>query len=157
MIKVDPFTLFDRNWALLTSGRPDHFNTMTISWGELGTLWHMPVVTVFVRPARYTYEFMEEGEYFTVSFFDEDHKADLAFLGSHSGRDGDKLARTGLTPQTVGQTVGFEEASMTLVCQKIYWQDLDPAHFPEGVAGRFYPDKDWHRMYIGQVLEVVAG
>ena len=81
MIRVDPFTLFDKHWALLTAGTADHFNTMTISWGMLGTLWNKPAATVYVRESRYTLPFMEDSDWFTISFFDESFKKDLGILG----------------------------------------------------------------------------
>ena len=107
------FDLFDKGWALVTAGDMDSFNTMTISWGGLGTLWNRPVATVYVKPIRYTHNFMESNEYFTVSFFDTDYRADLATLGTLSGKDGDKVAKTQLTPVTVGESVSFKEAKLT--------------------------------------------
>ena len=91
--KTDIFGTYDKEWALLTAGSMDNFNTMTISWGGMGTLWGKPVVTVYVKPIRYTYEFLEKNDYFTLSFFPEEYRADLLTLGTKSGRDGDKTAR----------------------------------------------------------------
>ena len=116
--QTDAFRVFDKQWALVTAGSLDDYNTMTISWGGLGTLWSRPVATVYVKPIRYTYQFLEKNEYFTVSFFPEEYKKDLGILGSKSGRDGDKVALTGLTPKAVEHGVGFEQASATLICKK---------------------------------------
>ena len=125
LFQVDAFHIFDKQWALVTAGTLNHYNTMTISWGGLGTLWSRPVATVYVKPIRYTYQFLEKNEYFTVSFFPEAYKKDLGILGSKSGRDGDKISLTSLTPQPVEHGVTFSQASATLICKKIYWQDLD--------------------------------
>ena len=116
-LKLNVFDQFDKKWALLTAGTPDSFNTMTISWGGFGTLWSKPVTTVYVKPVRYTYEFMEKNEFFTVSFFPEQYRKDLALLGSKSGRDGDKLALTSLTPVELEQGTGFREAELTVICR----------------------------------------
>ncbi|WP_298070653.1 flavin reductase [uncultured Faecalibaculum sp.] len=159
MIRVDPFTLFDRNWALLTAGTADDFNTMTISWGMLGTLWGKPAATVYVRESRYTLAFLEKYDWFSISFFDEEWKKDLGILGTVSGRDENKIAMTKLTPVPVGedhQVMGFAQAKMTLICRKMYQQGMDPGCIPPDVRQRFYADFDFHRMFVGEVTEVEA-
>ncbi|MBQ7508626.1 MAG: flavin reductase, partial [Spirochaetales bacterium] len=107
---TEVFSLFDRKWALVTAGSIDGFNTMTIGWGGLGTLWSRPVATVYVRTSRYTHKFMDENEYFTVSFYPEDKKKILGVLGTKSGRDMDKIHDSGLTPVKAGESVSFAEA-----------------------------------------------
>lgn len=156
-LEADVFQKFNRQWALVTAGTAEHYNTMTISWGGLGTLWGRPVATVYVRPDRYTYEFMEQSDYFTVSFFPQACRPALTLLGTRSGRDGDKVAQAGLTPLALEQGVTFREAEATLLCRKLYWQDLDPARVPAEVLRQFYADEPLHRMYIGEVVEVIGG
>lgn len=156
-LEADVFQKFDRQWALVTAGTVERFNTMTIGWGGLGTLWSRPVATVYVRPNRYTYEFMEQSDYFTVSFFPPTCRPALSLLGTRSGRDGDKVAQAGLTPLALEQGVTFREAETTLLCRKLYWQDLDPARVPAEVLRQFYADEPLHRMYIGEVVEVIGG
>lgn len=151
----DIFRLFGRQWALVTAGTAEHFNTMTIGWGGLGTLWSRPVATVYVRPNRYTYEFMERSDYFTVSFFPEEQRGALQLLGTVSGRDGDKVAQAGLTPLPLEQGVTFREAETTLLCRKLYWQDMDPQCIPEEIRQQFYAGEPLHRMYVGQVVEIL--
>lgn len=156
--KVDAYDAFHRGWALLTAGVPGDFNTMTVSWGGLGCLWNQSVATVYVRPSRYTYDFMERYDQFTVSFYPEEYKKALGLLGRESGRDGDKVAAAGLTPVAAGEGVSFAEAKVTLVCKKLYWQDMDRSHLPEAVQKAFYPEGETvHRLYIGQVLDVLEG
>ncbi len=149
--------LFNGRWALVTAGDKASFNTMTVSWGGLGTLWNRKVATVYIRPDRYTYRFMNENERFTVSFFPPEYRKDLMLLGTLSGRDGDKLAKTGLTAKELpGGVMGFEQAEATLVCRKIFWQDLDREHIPQEIAAQFYSDAPVHRMFIGEVEQVLT-
>lgn len=156
-LNANIFEQFDKKWALLTAGTEGSFNTMTISWGGLGTLWSRPVATVYVKPCRYTYEFMERNDYFTVSFFPEDYKKDLGLLGSKSGRDGDKLALTSLHAKPLENGMGFAEAELTLVCKKLYFQDLDASRIPEDALDRYYKTEAPHRMYIGEVVDIIKG
>ena len=154
-LKTDIFSQFDKKWALLTAGTPDRFNTMTISWGGLGTVWGKPVATVYVRKSRYTHEFMDDNEYFTISFYPEEYKKTLGVLGSKSGRDMDKMNESGLTPKQVGESTTFTEAELTLVCKKLFKQTLPKENMPADVADMFYGDNDLHDMYIGEVVEIL--
>ena len=154
-LKTDIFSLFNKEWALVTAGTPERFNTMTVSWGGAGTLWGKSVVTVYVKPVRYTHEFLEANDFFTVSFYPEDRREALMLLGSRSGRDGDKVAEAGLTPEEIDGAVTFKEAHTTLLCRKIYRQDMDVSAMPERVADTFYRTEAAHTMYIGEVVRIV--
>lgn len=154
-IDIDILNTFQKDAALLTAGTKDHFNTMTIGWAGLGTIWGKPAATVYVRPSRYTYGFMETGDCFTISFYDKDYKRDLGILGTLSGRDGDKIAKTSLTPEFLDKGVTFKEARLTLVCRQMYRQDMDLKAMPEDVQSRFYSDGDVHTLYIGEVIDVI--
>ena len=158
-LSMDVFTTFDKGWALVTSGRMEDFNTMTISWGGCGTLWGKPVATVYVKPIRYTHEYLERNDYFTVSFLPLDYREDLFTLGTESGRDGDKVAKTGLTPVAVGEngeSVGFRQATVTLLCKKIYKQTLDTAAMPAEVVEQFYLNEEAHTMFVGEVVDILG-
>ncbi|MCF0120420.1 MAG: hypothetical protein HUJ65_02175, partial [Oscillospiraceae bacterium] len=124
-------------------------------WGGLGTLWARDFVTVYIKPIRYTYEFVEANEYFTVSFFPEKYHGDLMTLGRLSGRSCNKLAETSLTPKKIGDTMGFEEAETTILCRKLYAQDLDLTQIPEDAKAKFYASEPPHRMYIAEVVDVL--
>ena len=150
-----PLYTIDQEWAVLTAGEKNNYNSMTISWGGLGTIWNKPVVTVYVKPIRYTYQFMENSEYFTVSFFDEEYKSDLGILGSKSGRDCDKIALTKLTPKELIKGVTFEQSKLTIICKKIYFQDMDINQVPQEAIDRFYKVDPIHRMYIGEVIDII--
>ncbi len=146
-------------WMLLTAGDKTALNTMTVSWGGMGVLWGKNVVTVYVRPQRHTYEFMEKGEYFTLSLFDEQWRPQLALCGSKSGREVDKVKECGFTVDyAAGGAPYFPEAKLVFVCKKLYFDDIEPAHFVDDTTdGENYPNKDYHRMYIGQIVEVLEG
>ena len=152
---TDIFSRFQEKWALLAAGTAEDYNAMTISWGGLGTLWGKPVATVYVKPIRHTWKYMETKDCFTVSFYPEEFRQDLMIMGTKSGRDGDKTALTRLTPVALEQAVTFAQAEATLVCRKIYWQDLIREHMPPEVAERIYTPEEPHRMYIGEVLQVL--
>ncbi|MEI6059859.1 MAG: flavin reductase [Bacteroidota bacterium] len=152
-IRQNPFTLIDDDWFLLSAGNLNAFNTMTASWGGMGILWNKPVVFCFVRPQRYTYKFMESEKLFTMSFFEETHREALSLCGKVSGRQTDKMKATGLKPiESPGGSVFYEQAKLMLECRKLYYTDIDPEHFfIEGINAN-YPKKDYHRMYIGEIL-----
>ena len=148
--------LWAKQWLLLTAGTlEDHrFNMMTVAWGALGTMWNRPMAMVVVRPTRYTFEFMEKSEDFTLTAFPEAHRETLQLMGTTSGRDTDKIASSALTPiaSSAVQSPAFDEAELVLECRKMYWNDFDPAHFVDPDIDRNYPSKDYHRMYFGQIV-----
>lgn len=150
----DILNVFNKQKAVLTAGTGDDFNSMLIGWGALGTLWARPAATVYVRESRYTKEFMDKQDTFTISFFDKKYMRDEMVLGTKSGRDGDKIAETSLTPVEIDGGVTFKEAETTLVCRKMYAQDMDLAAMPEEVQKHDYPEGDVHTVYIGEVIDV---
>ena len=132
------------------------FNTMTASWGGLGVLWERKVATCYIRPTRYTYGFAERSQHFTLSFFSEKYRKALTYCGTHSGRNSDKVKEAGLTPVKEGGLVYFEEARLVLACRKIYSHDIEPGRFLDPTIGDLYPQKDYHRMYIGEIVKCLA-
>jgi len=151
------FKLIDKDWMLVTAGTMESFNMLTASWGGLGILWEREVAMCVVRPVRHTFGFMERHGMFTLSFFEEKHRTALKICGRHSGRDMDKAKVAGLTP-VEGRNGGiyFAEARLVFVCRKLYWQDIDPAHFVDPKLDKFYPSKDYHRMYVGEIVSCLA-
>ena len=150
------FSLFQDQWTLITAGTEEKCNTMTAGWGGLGVLWGKPVATVYIRPQRYTLEFVEREDTFTLCFFGEGYRKELALCGAKSGRDVDKVKECGFTVATAQGAPYFEQAELVLVCKKAYWQDMDPTHFLDGeIDGKWYPQKDYHRIFIGEILEVL--
>lgn len=151
------FQLVGEDWMLVTAGGPDKLNTMTASWGGLGVIWGEPAATVYLRPQRYTKEFVDAGETFSLSVLDEEYRKTLNYLGTVSGRDEDKIAKAGLTVEHEGETPYFGEANTVLVCRKLYAQNYDPACFiDKSCDEKCYPDKDYHTMYIAEVEKVLV-
>jgi flavin reductase (DIM6/NTAB) family NADH-FMN oxidoreductase RutF len=161
-----PSERIGQGWMLITAGdgRPEgDWNTMTASWGGLGTLWGREVAFMFIRPSRRTFEFANDNELFTLSFFDEAYRGALNFIGSKSGRDYDKAAETGLSPLVFDgiakgrAAIGFTEAESIIVCRKLYTHDFDPKKFLDApLIEKAYNGRDYHRMYIGEILTVLA-
>ncbi len=153
-ITDNPFKLINKDWMLVTAGDINSWNTLTASWGTLGILWHKPVATVYIRPTRHTFEFTEKNEIFTMSFFTEEHRDALKFCGSHSGRDYDKAAETGLTPVQAHGGVAFAEARQVIICRKLYAEDIKPELFLDEKIEELYPKKDYHKAYVGEIIGV---
>jgi len=156
--RVKAHHLWAKQWLLLTAGdfATGQFNAMTVGWGSLGTMWGRPFVQVVVRPVRYTFGFMESYDTFTLCVFPQGYRRALNLLGTKSGRDGDKIAEAGLTPVPSRRVAApcFSEAELVLECQKIYWDDMDPARFLDPAIESNYPQKDYHRIYYGQILGI---
>ncbi len=156
-LALSPFTAFDQGWFLVTAGdfASGRFNAMTVSWGFLGTMWNKPVAQVVIRPQRYTREFLDEFDTFTVSAFPEGCRKALALLGSKSGREGDKISEAGLhpVPATIVSAPTFAEATLTLECRKLYRQAMkDESFLDRAILPKWYPTHDLHIAYIGEVL-----
>ena len=155
-LKENVFSLIGDQWMLITAGTPEHCNTMTASWGGLGVLWGKNVATIYIRPQRYTYEFVERSDFFTLAFFGREYHKALALCGAKSGREVDKAKACGFTVAAgEGKAPYFEQAELVLVCRKRYAQEMDPQAIPQDAKDRFYPEKDYHTMYIGEVVEAL--
>lgn len=156
-LQFNPFTKIGKEWMLVTAGDEKKHNTMTASWGGVGVMWGKNVVSVYIRPQRYTKEFVDANDTFTLSFYGEKYKKALSVCGSKSGRDCDKEAEAGLTPYYVDGTTAFEEADMILVCKKQYHQAMAQEHFdvPENDT-KWYPDQDYHTMYMAEIVKVLV-
>ena len=150
------FDQFEKKWALLSAGPKEDHNTMTVSWGSMGTLWNMPTVTVYVKPNRFTHKFMDENEYFTVSFYPEDKREALKTMGSVTGRHKtDKDALAGLTVKDLGKAVTYEEAEITFLCRKIYHQDMVTVHMLPEAVQTYYTSEQPHTIFIGAVVDII--
>ena len=166
-LQLNPMMQIGHEWMLLTAGSAENsYNTMTVAWGHLGVIWnrpgnkrpchYLPTVAAYVRPQRYTKEFMDREEPFTLSVLDESQRPALTYLGSHSGRDGDKVAAAGLTPVFEDGVTYFQEARLVYVCRKLYHQPLHEEGFCDPSLVEYnYPQKDFHEMYIGEIVKVL--
>jgi len=157
-MKINPFNMMNDEWALVSAGTPEKFNTMTVSWGVMGIMWNKPVAVIFLRPQRYTKEFVDRQDFFTLSFYPKEYKKALGLLGSKSGRDGDKITESGLTPYFMEDAIAFEEAHTIFVCRKLFGnQQLDASKFIEtNLDSSMYPNKDYHHMYFGEIEKVLV-
>jgi flavin reductase (DIM6/NTAB) family NADH-FMN oxidoreductase RutF len=159
-LQIKPQQIWGLQGMILTCGdwESKHFNCMAVGWGSLGVMWKMPFAQVVVRPVRYTYEFMERYETFTLCAFGENFAQAIDLLGTKSGRDGDKIAEAGLSPIASTQVAapGFAEAELILECRKVYWDDMDKGHFLDARIDQRYPAKDYHRIYYGEIVAVMA-
>ena len=153
-IQDNVFKAIDKDWMLITAAKDGRPNSMTASWGSLGILWNKPIAICFVRPQRYTYEFCENADTLSLTFFDEQWRDALKICGRKSGRDIDKAAQCGLTPVFVDGGVTFEQAEYTIVCRKMASQFFDPAGFVDSSIENNYANKDYHKMYIGEIIKV---
>ena len=142
-------------WMLITAGDKDGHNMMTASWGFLGEMWGADTAMVVVRPQRYTMEFIEKNDYFTISFYGE-NKDIHKICGTKSGRDVDKTALTGLTPVFLHNSVFFREANLVLVCKKQYISDMTEDNFIDKEPLKWYENKDYHKMIFGKIEKVLV-
>ena len=160
-LNINPITEISDGWMLLTAGTEGNYNTMTCSWGHIGAIWGhgrgAATAICYVRPQRYTKEFMDREPLYTLCFFPEGYKKQLGYLGSHSGRDGDKVAAAGLTPIHGDGYTYFAEAKLVLVCRKLYQAPLVEEGFHDkSVQEANYPNRDLHDMYIGEIVKIFA-
>ena len=161
-LQFNPMTMIAKEWMLVTAGNRDRgYTTMTASWGHLGSIWGhgggLPTAVIYLRPQRYTKEFVDREELFTICVFPEAYKKDLGYLGRVSGRDEDKVAATSLTPVFDGEYTYFAEAKLVLVCRKLYQSTLQEDGFiDKSILTDNYPNRDLHDMYIGEIVKVLA-
>ena len=154
-ITGNPFQMIGSDWMLVTAERGGQVNTMTASWGGLGVMWGMNVAFIVIRPSRYTKEFVDASDTFSLTFLDDSFREQLDYLGEVSGRDEPKIRNSGLTVAREGGTPYFSEGRLVLVCRKIFRQVYDPAGFLEPAINRNYPEKDYHTLYIAEITRVL--
>ena len=156
-LEFNPFHKISKEWMLVTAGDEKKSHTMTASWGGLGIMWGKNIATVYIRPQRYTKEFVDANDLFTVSFLPDDQRKALNVCGSISGREvEDKWEMAGLHPFYVDGATAVREADLVLVCKKQYHQEMKPEFFdvPENDT-KWYPDKDYHVMYMAEIVKVL--
>ncbi len=161
-LKLNPVTSIADDWVELVTGKEgDKINAMTISWGSIGSLWGhgtgKPVVTIYVRPQRFSKILLDKEDKFTLCFFNGNYKKELGYLGSHSGKDEDKLSKVGFTPIVEKDYSYIKESSMVLVCRKLYRQTMQEDCFiDKSVVEDCYPMRDFHDIYIAEIEKVLV-
>ena len=157
LLELNPFTKIGKEWALVTAGSKQKCNTMTVSWGGLGVIWGKNVVYIFVRDSRYTKEFLDHGDFFSLSFFDESYRNTLSYCGNKSGRNEDKWENAMLTPTFCHSIPYPDEASLVILCKKLASVPIEEANLVDSsIMDTWYKDNDMHTMYIGEIIEVMA-
>lgn len=141
------FHLIAKEWFLITAG-DSKINTMTANWGGLGYLWNQPVAFIFIRPQRYTKQFVDQNERLTLSFFDQSYLKQLSYLGNVSGQNEDKIKISGLTPMVMDGVPTFKEARIVMVARKCYAEQLKEGCMDPAVLDKIYPERDLHTLYI---------
>lgn len=155
-IRESAVHMISDDWALVTAGTEDAYNTMTVSWGGLGELWGKDVAFIFIRPQRYTLPFLDKNERFTLSFFGGEYKKELTVCGRVSGKDVDKAKETGLVPVFDRDTTYFEQATVVLKCRKMAKYELTPDGFLDASIGQNYLNGDYHKVFIAEIEEVLV-
>ena len=150
------FSMIGKEWLLVTAEKEGKVNTMTASWGGLGVMWGKDVAFIVLRPQRYTKEFVDAGETFSLSVLGGERRKTLNYLGTVSGRDEDKVAKSGLTVEREDGTPYFGEADTVLICRKLYRQDMTPESFLDAeIREKNYPNNDYHRVFVGEIKKLL--
>lgn len=150
------FNLIGNDWLLLTAEKEGKANTMTASWGGLGILWNKKVAYIFIRPQRYTKEFVDSADRLSISVLPNDYRKELGYLGRVSGRDEDKISKANLTVKEYEDVPYFEEARLTMICKKLYAQELKEECFiDKEIIDKCYPQKDYHTMYVVEIEKIL--
>jgi len=132
------------------------YNAMTASWGGMGVMWNKNVFWCFIRPQRYTKEFVDNSDKITLSFFDSKYKDALVLCGRKSGRECNKIAEAGLTVELQNDEVFFKEAEYTVVGRKLYVDTIKKDGFiDKTIVDKCYPDEDFHFVYVCEIEKIV--
>lgn len=153
--ELNPFEFWGKDWALVTAGTKDKVNTMTVGWGSVGVLWQKNVVSIYIRPQRYTKEFVDKNDRFSITAFGKERRKELAYLGKVSGKEEDKINKAGLTVAFDDEVPYISEGNIIFICKKLYETKIDPALFIDKSIDDFYPEKDYHTQYIAEVEKIL--
>lgn len=157
-LMLNPFKRIAKGWMLITAEKDGKVNTMTAGWGGFGVMWGKNVAYIVIRESRFTKEFIDNSDTFSLTFFDESYKKTLSYLGTVSGRDEDKIAKSGLTLVNDADAPYFEEGNLAMICHKLYAMPMGPEGFTDGpdLDEKFYSDKDYHTLYVGEIKKVMV-
>lgn len=169
-LNINPCLEIGRNWMLITAGDENKSNSMTASWGSIGALWESginggSVTTIYVRPSRYTDSFIDQKEFYSLCFFDEEYRKDLLFMGSNSGKDMNKLSHTKLHLDYIDGVPFYKEAKLVLICKKIYKGKIQKEGFiDKNIIDTYYKnDSDdiynndsLHNVYVGKITKILS-
>ena len=150
------FNMIGKDWLLITAEKDGRVNTMTASWGGLGIMWNKKVAYIFIRPQRYTKEFVDSADRLSISVLPNSYRRELGYLGRVSGRDEDKISNANLTVKQYEDVPYFDEARLTLICKKLYAQALKEECFiDKGIIDEWYAERDYHIMYVVEIEKIL--
>ena len=150
------FQMIGNEWMLVTAEKDSKANTMTASWGGFGVMWNKNVTYIVLRPQRYTKEFIDSSDTYSLCFFDSKYKKQLAYLGAVSGRDEDKIEKAKLTLNKYEDVPYFEEGRLTFICRKLYAQEMEEKDFiDKSIIDSCYPNRDYHTMYVVEIEKIL--
>lgn len=155
-LKLNAWKTLDKEWAIVAAGGKKRHNAMTISWGGFGIMWGRPVVTIYLRPQRYTRGFVEKKSRFSLNFMPQTKKYRdaMTYIGRVSGRDEDKMAQVGLEFNLEDKTPTIKDAELIFQCRVLYRGRIEKQNFIErDMAKEYYPEKDYHFVYIAEITE----
>lgn len=158
-LNENPFKLIGKDWMLITAEKESKVNMMTASWGAMGIMWGKNAATIYIRNSRYTKEFVDNGDHFSLCVLPAEYRDQMNYCGKISGRDEDKVSKTGLTVEHDGDVPYFKESKLVLVCRKLYSQELNAESFApnaKGIVDACYSDNDWHVMYIAEIEKILV-
>lgn len=154
-LEFNPFSMIGEDGFLVSAAKGAHVALTTSQWGLMGFLWNRPVVTMYIRPSRYTFEFLRSVDRFTVSFFPQEMAPALRYCATHRGWNEDKLAGSGLVPERIGDYVLFSQSNLTFACRRLYMRPMDESLIMDKViVDEYYEDKDVHWSFSGQIEHV---
>ncbi len=157
LLDKNAFELIGKDWMLVTASRGDKVNTMTASWGGFGVMWGKNVVYIVIRDSRYTKEFLDASETFSLTFFDNPPRAELKYLGAVSGRDEDKIANAKLEVLRDGETAYIGDGNLIFLCRKMSATPItEETILDKKMVKQWYSDGDYHTLYIGEITKVLA-
>ncbi len=150
------FHKIGKDWMLISAKANDTCNAMTASWGGMGILWNKPVVFIFVRPQRFTNSLLMQSDHFAITFFPQEMREMLNYMGTASGKNEDKIAHAGLHVME-DHAPYFAEANEAIICRKLFAQELDPECILDAqIDKQNYPLKDYHYLYVGEIEKILT-
>ena len=156
-LKQNVFDAIGKQWTLVAASADGKTNAMTASWGGMGVMWNKNVVFLFIRPQRYTKTFIDKSSTLSLSFFAEEYRDMLTYMGKVSGRDEDKIAKANLTLTAGYDAPVFKEAELTFVCKKLYSSVLSPdCFYDKKIIPQCYPDNDYHEVYVAEIEKILV-
>lgn len=153
---LNPFNSLFKDWALVTVESEGKVNTLTIGWGGFGVLWQKNVATIYIRPNRYSKGLIDKADKFSITFLPDGYRNTLLYCGQASGRDEDKIAKSGLTLEYEDGVPYFSEGKLVIVAKKIYSDAFRYEGFEDkSLSDKIYPEKDYHAIYIAEIEQIL--